>query len=117
MRQCGFCGSAFADRLCYFCETACCTSCMTDDRTRCRRCHAGGRRLGWKKILKRNKAVLGFVAFLWLYAVFPGPFLPGLDPDFYLVSLLAAVLIMIPVGLALFFWSLNPPSSDLNKRS
>lgn len=116
MRRCGFCGSAFGDRECYFCETRCCTSCMTDDRSRCKRCYIDKKRLGWKKILKRNRMVLAFVGLLWLYAVFPGPFLPGLDPGFYSVTVIAAVLIMIPVGLALFFWSLNPPSSDLRKR-
>ena len=60
--------------------------------------------------------VLGFIGFLWFYAVFPGPFMPGLDPTFYSISVVAAVLIMIPVGLALFFWSLNPPTSDVRKR-
>jgi len=115
MRQCGFCGSAFGDRRCYFCESRCCTSCMTDDRTRCKRCYIDKRRLGWKKILNRNRALLGFVVLLWLYAVFPGPFVPGLDPAFYSVSVIAAVLIMIPVGLAMFFWSLNPPTSDVGK--
>jgi len=116
MSQCGFCSSSFGDRECYFCEIRCCTSCMTDDRSRCKRCYIDKKRLGWKKILKRNRMVLVFVGLLWLYAVFPGPFLPGLDPAFYSVTVIAAVLIMIPVGLALFFWSLNPPSSDLRKR-
>jgi len=57
-----------------------------------------------------------FIAFLWIYAVFPGPFIPGLDPTFYTISLVAALLIMIPIGFALFFWSLNPPKSDVKKR-
>jgi len=48
--------------------------------------------------------------------VFPGPLYPGLDPTFYTISIVAAVLIMIPIGLALFFWSLEPPKSDLKKR-
>jgi len=29
--------------------------------------------------------------------------------------LIAAILIIIPLSLALFFWSLNPPASDLKK--
>lgn len=89
---------------------------MTDDRTRCKECYISKKRLGWKKIIKKNKAVLGFVTFLWIYAVFPGPFIPGLDPVFYTISVVAAVLIMIPICFALFFWSLNPPKSDLKKR-
>jgi membrane protease YdiL (CAAX protease family) len=89
---------------------------MTDDRTRCKQCYIYKRRLGWKRLVKKNKVVLIFVGFLWLYAVFPGPLIPGLDPGFYAISIVAAVLIMIPIGLALFFWSLNPPASDVRKR-
>ena len=65
--------------------------------------------------IKRNKILLGFVAFLWLFAVFPGPFIPNLDPTFYTATLIAAILFMIPVGFMLFFWSLNPPTSDIKK--
>jgi len=89
---------------------------MTDDRTRCKQCFINKQRLGWKQLIKKNKVILIFISFLWLYAVFPGPFFPGLDPTFYTISIIAALLIMIPVGLALFFWSLNPPSSDVKKR-
>lgn len=116
MYNCSFCGSAFGDRICYFCERSCCTSCMTDDRTRCKECFIKKRRLGTKKLIKKNKVLLIFIGFLWLYAIFPGPFFPGLDPTFYTISVVAAVLIMIPVGFALFFWSLNPPKSDIKKR-
>ena len=89
---------------------------MVDDRTRCKECYIKKRRLGWKKLVKKNKTVLVFVSFLWLYAVYPGPFIPGLDPTFYMITLVAAILIMIPVCLALFFWSLNPPASAVNRR-
>jgi len=89
---------------------------MTDDRTRCKECYIHKRKLSGKQLIKKNKIVLIFVGFLWLYAVFPGPFMPGLDPTFYAISIVAAVLIMIPIGLALFFWSLNPPKSDVKKR-
>ena len=89
---------------------------MTDDKTRCKECYVKKRRLGWKKIIKKNKLVLIFVGILWGYAVYPGPFLPGLDPGFYTITLMALLLIMIPICLAMFFWSLNPPSSDLKKK-
>lgn len=115
MQQCEFCSSAFGDRVCYFCNRNCCTTCMTDDRTRCKDCFIQKRRLGWKKLLKRNKIVLVFIGVLWLYAVYPGPFIPGLNPTFYTITVIAAIMIMIPVGLALFFWSLNPPASDVRR--
>ena len=81
MHKCDFCGSLFGDRICYFCDKTCCTNCMTDDRTRCKECYIKKRRLGWKKLLKRNKVVLIFVGLLWLYAVFPGPFFPEIAID------------------------------------
>lgn len=88
---------------------------MTDDRSRCKKCYLQKRRLGVKTILKRNKILLVCIGFLWFYAVYPGPFIPGIDPTYYYTTLIAAILIIIPVGLALFFWSLNPPASDLKK--
>lgn len=115
MNKCEFCGSLFGERICYFCDKNCCTSCMTDDRTRCKECYIKKRRLGIKKLLKKNKIVMIFVGFLWIYAVYPGPFIPGLDPTFYIITLITALLIMIPICLALFFWSLNPPKSDLKR--
>ena len=87
---------------------------MTDDRTRCKRCYITKRKLGWK-IFKRNKILLGFIGFIWVYTVFPIPFIPGIDPMFYWVSFGVAVTIMIPIGLAIFFWSREPPASDLRR--
>ena len=115
MHQCDFCGSQFGDRRCYFCDSRCCTGCMTDDRTRCKQCYIRKRKLGLRAILRKNKLAVIFAGFLWFYAVYPGPFIPGLDPGFYRVTLIAAILIMIPLGLALFFWSRNPPSSDIRR--
>ncbi len=71
---------------------------MSDDKTRCKQCHTSSCKLGCKKLLKKNKWIVVFVAFLWLYAVFPDPFMPRLDPTFYTISIVAAVLIIIPVG-------------------
>ena len=89
---------------------------MIDDRTRCKDCYIHKRRLSWRQLVKKNKAILIFAGFLWLYAVFPGPLIPGLDPGFYAISIVAAVLIMIPLGLVMFFWSLNPPTSDARRK-
>ncbi len=86
---------------------------MTDDRTRCKRCYINKTKIGWKLILKRNKMIWGFLVFIWFYAVFPGPFIPGLHSGYYVVFVIAAVLCMIPLGLMMFFWSKNPPSSDV----
>jgi uncharacterized membrane protein len=88
---------------------------MTDDRSRCKQCYIHKRKLSPRQILKKNKIVLIFIGFFWFYAVFTGQFFPGIYHNFYFITLIAAILIMIPIGLALFFWSLNPPSSDLKK--
>ena len=114
--KCDFCGSSFGDRVCYFCERNCCTSCMVDDRTRCKECYIHKRKLTVKQLIRKNRLVFVFIGFLWFYAVFPGPFMPGLEGGFYIISVVAAVLILIPVCLAMFFWSLNPPKSDVKKR-
>lgn len=113
---CEFCGDKFGDYKCYFCEKRCCTTCMIDDRSRCKTCFIQKKKLSWKILIKRNKIILGFIAFLWFYAVFPGPFFPGLDPTYYTATLIAAILFMIPIGCVLFFWSLNPPASDIKRR-
>ena len=89
---------------------------MIDDRTRCKECYIKKRKLSWKQLLKKNKKILVFVGLLWLYAVWPGPFIPEIDPTFFTITLVAALLIMIPICLAMFFWSLNPPTSDVKKR-
>src|SRR5574337_2175146 len=104
MQECDFCGSEFGDRTCYFCDKHCCTSCMTDDRTRCKRCYIAKRKLGWR-IFKKNKVLLGFIAFVWAYTVFPVPFIKGIDPTFYWISLGVAIMIMVPISLAMFFRS------------
>lgn len=116
MENCEFCGAKFGDYKCYFCEKNCCTSCMIDDRSRCKNCFMLKKRVSWQKLLKRNKILLGFIAFIWFYAVFPGPIFPDMPSTYYTASLMAAILFMIPVGLMLFFWSLNPPRSDIKKR-
>ena len=84
---------------------------MTDDRSRCKRCFISKKRLGWK-VVRRNKILLGFIGFMWVYTVYPIPFIPGLDPTFYWIGLIAAIMFMIPTGFMLFFWSRDPPSSD-----
>ena len=69
MQKCSFCGSQFGDRRCYFCGKNCCTSCMTDDKSRCKSCYIKKRTLGWN-VIKKNKIIIVFIAFLWIYAVF-----------------------------------------------
>ncbi len=113
MGICEFCDSKFGDRKCYFCQKRVCTSCMTDDRTRCKRCYVSKKRLSWKEIIKKNKIIVGFVVFIWFYAVFPGPLIPGLHEGYYVVFVIAAIVCMIPLCLMMFFWSINPPASDV----
>ncbi|TBR12365.1 MAG: hypothetical protein EPO62_00260 [Candidatus Nitrosotenuis sp.] len=86
---------------------------MTDDRTRCKKCYVSKKRLSWKEIVKKNKIIVGFVIFIWFYAVFPGPLIPGLHEGYYVVFVIAAVVCMIPLCLMMFFWSINPPASDV----
>ena len=52
------------------------------------KCYIHKRKLGIKKLLKRNKLVLGLIGFLWFYAVFPGPIFPGIDPSYFYTTLI-----------------------------
>ena len=56
---------------------------MVDDKSRCKKCFFDRKKLGIFRVIKKNKILLGFIAFVWFYAVYPGPFIPGLDPTFY----------------------------------
>jgi uncharacterized membrane protein len=86
---------------------------MTDDRTRCKKCYIDKKKLGWKTLIKRNKIVFGFVGFVWFYAVFPGPLIPGLHQGYYLIFVITGIVCMIPLCLMMFFWSRYPPASDV----
>jgi uncharacterized membrane protein len=86
---------------------------MIDDRTRCKKCYIDKRKLGWKSIIKKNKIIVGFVVFVWFYAVFPGPLIPGLHEGYYIIFAIAGIICMIPLCLMMFFWSRYPPSSDV----
>lgn len=69
-----------------------------------------------KKTSKKEQDCFGFC---WIFVVVcsvSGPFNPKFRSSFYAISIVAAILIMIPIGLAMFFWSLNPPASDVKKR-
>jgi len=86
---------------------------MVDDKTRCKKCYLDKRKLGWKSIIKKNKIIVGFVVFVWFYAVFPGPLIPGLHQGYYIIFVIAGIVCMIPLCLMMFFWSRYPPASDV----
>jgi len=54
--------------------------------------------------------------FLRVYPIFLGPFFSRLYSTVYIITLVAAVLIMVPIGFASFFWQLDNHKSDVKKK-
>src|SRR5687767_5140890 len=88
-QRCTICGSRFAEKKCYFCESRVCTSCIvpTDvsgSTTKCLVCDRKKvNRLSFAQLMKRNYYLIAIIVAFWLFTVFPIPFmqLAGLDID------------------------------------
>lgn len=83
MANCSICGSRFAEKKCYFCQSKICTSCMVPaDVTgsaitvKCVTCDRKGiKKISLLAVLKRNKFLLGVIFGYWMFTIFPLPFL------------------------------------------
>ena len=81
--QCAICGSKFATKQCYFCQSKICTSCIVPEdvtgnytTTKCITCDRRKiNKISIVSVLKRNKFILGILVGFWIYKVFPLPFL------------------------------------------
>ena len=80
-QRCTICGSRFAERKCYFCESRVCTSCtvptdVSGYTTKCITCYRRKiDRLGFTTLLRRNYYLIGIIVAFWLFTVFPLPFM------------------------------------------
>src|SRR5215217_6751344 len=79
--RCAICGSRFAEKKCYFCESRICTSCtvptdMAGYTTKCISCDRKKiDRLGFTTLLKRNYYLIAIIGPFWLFSLFPLPVL------------------------------------------
>src|SRR5690349_12392851 len=90
-QRCAICGSRFAEKKCYFCESKVCTSCIVPmdvsgsySTAKCISCDRKKiNRVSALSMLKRNYHLFGVIIAFWIYAIFPIPFmrLAGLQID------------------------------------
>ncbi len=117
--RCTICGSRFAERKCYYCESRVCTSCIvpvdvSGSTTKCLNCDRKKiNRLSFAQMMKRNYYLFGIIIAFWLFTVFPIPFLhlAGLkvDPSAFQPVLIATAAMTIPFVFMFIAWQRKAP--------
>jgi hypothetical protein len=118
-QRCMICGSRFAERKCYFCESRVCTSCIvpadvSGTTTKCVSCDRKKvDRLSPVTLLRRNYHLIAIIVAFWLFTVFPIPFmqLAGLDinPTAFQPVLIATAVMTIPFVFMFLVWQRRAP--------
>jgi hypothetical protein len=118
-QRCVICGSRFAEKKCYFCQSRVCTSCVvpTDvsgSTTKCLTCDRKKvNRLSFAQLMKRNYYLIAIIVAFWLFTVFPIPFmqLAGLDidPSAFQPVLIATGAMSIPFVFLFIAWQRKAP--------
>jgi uncharacterized membrane protein len=127
--QCTICGSRFASKHCYFCESNICSSCIapadvTGNNTTIKCIECDKRRINkisLFSVIRRNKIIIGILLGFWIFTVYPIPFLQMLgyriDPSVFQPVLIATVAMTIPFVFMFVAWQKRAPKSggsDLN---
>lgn len=122
-KQCVICGSRFAEKKCYFCESRVCTSCIvpvdvSGSTTKCLTCDRKKvTRLSFAQLIKRNYYLFAIIVGFWLFTVFPIPFmqLAGLDidPSAFQPVLIATGAMTIPFVFMFIAWQRKAPRGSL----
>ncbi len=117
--RCAICGSRFAEKKCYYCESKICTSCMvpaevSGSTTKCLTCDRNKvNRLSLAQMVRRNYYLFGIIVAFWLFTVFPIPFLhlAGLevDPSAFQPVLIATGAMTIPFVFLFLAWQRKAP--------
>ena len=120
-QRCSICGSRFAEKKCYFCESKVCTSCIVPidvsgsySTTKCVSCDRKKvKRVSALLMLKRNYYIFSILVAFWLFTVFPIPFmhLAGLhvDPSAFQPVLIATAVMTIPFVFMFIAWQKRAP--------
>lgn len=118
-QRCVICGSRFAEKKCYFCESKVCTSCVvpadvSGSTTKCLVCDRKKvNRLSFAQVMKRNYYLIAIIVAFWLFTVFPIPFmqLAGLDidPSAFQPVLIATGAMAIPFVFLFIAWQRKAP--------
>lgn len=117
--RCTICGSRFAEKQCYYCESKVCTSCIvpadvSGSTTKCLQCerkHVD--RLSILKVLRRNFYIIGILVGFWIFAIFPLPFLEmagvKVDPTSYQPVIMLTGALAIPFIFMFIAWQKKSP--------
>jgi hypothetical protein len=80
--DCEICGSHFANKECYFCQSKICSSCIVplESRggytTKCIKCDRTAiKKISLLCVMRRNKVIIGILVGFWIFTVYPIPFL------------------------------------------
>lgn len=80
--NCAVCGSQFANKRCYFCESKICSSCIAPVdvtggyTTKCVNCDRRKiNKISLLSVIKRNKIIIAILFGFWIFTVYPIPFL------------------------------------------
>lgn len=117
--RCMICGSRFAEKKCYFCESRVCTSCVvpvdvSGSTTKCLTCDRKKvTRLSFAQLMKRNYYLIAIIVAFWLFTVFPIPFLHlagiNVDPSAFQPVLIATGAMTIPFVFLFIAWQRKAP--------
>lgn len=118
-KRCTICGSWFAEKKCYFCESRVCTSCivpadLSGSTTKCISCDRKKvNRLSFWALLKRNYYLIAIIVAFWLFTVFPIPFMQlagiNIDPSAFQPVLIATAVMTIPFVFMFLAWQRKAP--------
>lgn len=118
-QRCAICGSRFAEKKCYYCESKVCTSCVvpsdvSGSTTKCLTCERKKvNRLTFAQLVKRNYYLFGIIVAFWLFTVFPLPFLHlagvQIDPSAFQPVLIATGAMTIPFVFLFIAWQRKAP--------
>ncbi len=118
-QRCAICGSRFAEKKCYYCESRVCTSCVvpadvSGNTTKCVSCDRNKiNRLSFWALLKRNYYLMAIIVAFWLFTVFPIPFMQlagiDIDPSAFQPVLIATAIMTIPFVFMFLAWQRKAP--------
>lgn len=118
-QRCIICGSRFAEKKCYYCESRVCTSCIvpadvSGSTTKCLSCDRKKvNRLSFTALLKRYYYLIAIIVAFWLFTVFPIPFMQlagiNIDPTAFQPVLIATAVMTIPFVFMFLAWQRKAP--------
>lgn len=113
MPGCAICGGRFAEHKCTYCCRSVCSSCMNVENNKCLKCR-NITAIPLRQFVRRNLILIIFLGTVWIYTVYPFPFLYALGFELDMSALqpilIATVVLAIPFIFMLRTWQKKPPA-------